>query len=112
MVKRDLRHLTFFSVASWSSFFFVFHIKIVDITLFNPRWKLSNSRSFLVRQRELLCKYENMFSGGEGKKTIAQPPFWQTMFLQGRVQTGFSTLLGSKCSKEVESAELGIPLHP
>lgn len=60
-----------------------------------------------------MWKYEsNMFSRGEGKKTIAQPPFWQTMFLQGRVQTGFSTLLGSRCSKEVESAELGIPLHP
>lgn len=81
--------------------------------LFNPRWKLSNYRSFLVRQRELLCKYESkMFSGEEGKKTIAQLPFWQTMFLRGRVQTGFSTLLGSRCSKEVESAELGILLHP
>lgn len=61
----------------------------------------------------MLCKYEsNVFSGGEGKKTIPQPPFWQTMFLQGRAQTGFSTRLGSRCSKEVESAELGIPLHP
>lgn len=62
------------------------HSRIVDTTLFNPRWKLSNSRSFLVRQRELLCKYESkMFSWGEGKKTIAQPPFWQTMFLRGRL---------------------------
>ena len=66
-----------------------------------------------MRQRELLCKYEeNGLSGGEGKKTIAQPPFWKTMFLPGRVQTGFSILPGSKCSKEAESAELGIPLHP
>lgn len=45
-------------------------------------------------------------------KTIAKPPFWKTMFLPGRVQTGFSTLLGSKHGKEAESAELGIPLHP
>lgn len=64
-------------------------------------------------QRELLCKCEeSRLSGREGKKTIAQPPFWKTVLLPGRVQTGFSTLLGSTHSKEAESAELGIPLHP
>jgi len=64
-------------------------------------------------QRELLCKCEeNGLSGGEGKKTIVQPPFWKTVFLPGRVQTGFSTLPGSKHSKAAESAELVIPLHP
>lgn len=65
-----------------------------------------------MRQRELLCNYEeNRLCRGEEKKTIAQPPFWRTMFLPARVQTGFSTLPGSKCSKEAESAELGIPVH-
>lgn len=65
-----------------------------------------------MRQREL-SKYEhNRLSRGEGKKTIAPPPFWKPMFLPGRVQTGFSTLPGSKPSKEAENAELGIPLHP
>lgn len=38
MVRRDLRHLRLFSVASWShSGFFFIHSKIVDLTLFSPK---------------------------------------------------------------------------
>lgn len=71
MVRSDSRHLILFTVATWSSSgFFFLDSEMVDITLFNLRLKLSNSRSFLVRQRELLCgsMRATCFLGEKGRK--------------------------------------------
>lgn len=57
-----------------------------------------------MRQRDLLCKYEeDRLSGGEGKKTIAQPPFsGKPCFCQAGYRQDFPPSLAPNAAKKLK----------
>lgn len=62
----------------------LFHSKIVGVNLFKYRCEISNSGSFLMRQRELLfkCEEKKKTMGEKGRNQHLSHPFGKPCFCE------------------------------